>query len=482
MRATPRLFAIVILCSIAVAFPASAQSTSKGFLPRLSEVFGAKKKADTDKKPKTSAPAAKTTPKANEPPTITINRMPPSTDAPLITVEEKSSRLMEILVELALLADPVTFPYLLEARVEGQNIRVRGTVASKGVREHALKVVRMHCPLPAVDAMKENPGAMPKRTPTDARNLEVSASSALKQAFPKELPFEVKCGADGKAEVSGFVSSFEEKLRISQSLRRLHGCTHVVNQVHVLADERTAAQPKAATTVTPAGNVPTPVFRKSSPQPLPINPANDPSLPAVPKVSSADPADVDLLPILDRVTEQPMKMAKSLKDFPAQTAKNSKPIDSSTSIAKTESKNETGIRTVSAQSPSEEKPAFSTASPAIPVITPTDAMPVPFPVPPPPTPQQRSLPPPATVKVKDSTPQMLPGVPASLPSKLKAEIEAACGPGLRDVHVEVLSPTNLLVQFRANTENEGRQLARKLLTLPELQRYRVEVKVKVPQP
>lgn len=524
MRTTPKLFAIATLLSVGLGVPAGAQSTNSTnrWLPRIGDIFSSKKTNEADKKSKAPAPTPtqKSPAKSEKPPTITINRIAPPTDATLVTVEEKSTRLMEILVELALLADPATFPYLLEARVEGQTLKIQGTVSSKSVRDHALKIVRVNCPLTVVDGMKEHPGSAPKKVAsTDARNLENSAASALKQAFAKEPSIlEVKCGTDGKAEVSGFVRSFEDKLRVSQALRRLHGCTYVHNMVHVLAEEGTASGPKTAPprVVTPASAVPTPVFRKAptgkAPQPLPIDPSDDPSLPAVPKVSAVDPADIDLLPILDRMSEQPVKMSKSIKDFPvATTAKNAKPATEKassrpTTTAKAQPKIDPGLKQASAKAvkgnvvpakginepsnasvppakSSDNKPAhFSTAAPSVPVITPTTATPIPFPVPSPPTSQERTLPPaPAPAKAADGTPQMLPGVAASLPSRLKTIVETGCGPNLKEVHVEVVSPTDIIVQFKVNNEAEGRQVARRVLALPELQRYRVEVRVKVPQ-
>src|SRR5690242_3927663 len=100
MRTTRKLVAIATLFTAGLAGSASAQTTTTNrWLPRFGEIFSGKKSSEADKKSK--APAPKTQAKDEKPPTLTIDRIPP--DVPLVTVEKESTRLMEILVELALL-------------------------------------------------------------------------------------------------------------------------------------------------------------------------------------------------------------------------------------------------------------------------------------------------------------------------------------------------------------------------------------------
>src|SRR5688572_17645706 len=56
---------------------------------------------------------------------------------PMVGLDE-TGRLTEILIQLAWLGDPATFPYFLEARVGERTVEVRGYVPSKEVREKAL--------------------------------------------------------------------------------------------------------------------------------------------------------------------------------------------------------------------------------------------------------------------------------------------------------------------------------------------------------
>jgi hypothetical protein len=145
-----------------------------------------------------------------------------------------ANRLLEILVELAWLADPVTFPYFLEARVEGPALHLRGFVPSISVRDQALKLARLHCPMSAQDDMKIRPGisVRPVRLPAD--QMEKAARTSLGVFFPRtDGHFQIRADNAGHVQVRGFVNSFEEKLALSQELRRLHGSTAVINLVHV---------------------------------------------------------------------------------------------------------------------------------------------------------------------------------------------------------------------------------------------------------
>src|SRR5207302_262388 len=62
----------------------------------------------------------------------------PGKNSPPKTSEDLR-RKAEIDVELAWLADPVTFPYYLEAQADATTLTVRGYVPDPAVRDHALK-------------------------------------------------------------------------------------------------------------------------------------------------------------------------------------------------------------------------------------------------------------------------------------------------------------------------------------------------------
>jgi hypothetical protein len=159
------------------------------------------------------------------------------TEAPSVPLREDTFRLLEILIELAWLSDPITFPYYIEARVEGPELHVRGNVPSRGVREQALKLARLNSPMPVKDLLKENPRLAFRPVRLSPDRLQKVAVSGLREALPKQAKgLQVRCSADGRVAVLGPVDSFEEKLAISQTLRRLHGCTVVTNLTNVASD------------------------------------------------------------------------------------------------------------------------------------------------------------------------------------------------------------------------------------------------------
>src|SRR5262249_14003599 len=57
---------------------------------------------------------------------------------------EGEARLEEMKVELALLTEPATFSFQLQARVDGTSLVVRGAVPNQTLRNLALKVAREH--------------------------------------------------------------------------------------------------------------------------------------------------------------------------------------------------------------------------------------------------------------------------------------------------------------------------------------------------
>ena len=69
--------------------------------------------------------------------------------------KDEGARLEAIQVELAWLADPLTFPYPLTARPAGGTLEVRGEVPGPGVKQLALTMARAHSTLPVTDQLTE---------------------------------------------------------------------------------------------------------------------------------------------------------------------------------------------------------------------------------------------------------------------------------------------------------------------------------------
>ena len=120
----------------------------------------------------------------------------------------------------------------------------------------------MNCPLPVVDGLKENLRLNVKPTRMTPEQLEKVVRAALRESVPRQAKnLQTRCTADGQVAVSGNVDSFEQKLTISQVMRRLHGCTVVINRTKVGYDPdgnlaRSIARPPAPRTGSPTPLVP----------------------------------------------------------------------------------------------------------------------------------------------------------------------------------------------------------------------------------
>jgi hypothetical protein len=160
-------------------------------------------------------------------------------NAPAKSAAPDPRRLIEGNVEIAWLADPVTFPYYLEARVNGSHLEVRGYVPSKTVREQAIRTAQVYSSMPVTDALKEHSSLLVRPKTMSPQQLQSSVQSSLKMALPKQhQQFKVECGTDGKVSVIGAVNSFEERVAVSHALRRLHGCTSVQNLTSLPMEDR----------------------------------------------------------------------------------------------------------------------------------------------------------------------------------------------------------------------------------------------------
>jgi hypothetical protein len=166
------------------------------------------------------------------------DKNPPDKNTPAKSPLPDPRRVLEINVEIAWLADPATFPYYLEAHINnGQQLEVRGYVPNKAVRDQALRTAQVYSSLPVVDSLKEHSSLLVRPSQITTQQLHSSAISSLKVALPKQFQqLKVDCSNDGKVYVFGPVISYEERVIVSHSLRRLHGCTSVQNMTSVPAD------------------------------------------------------------------------------------------------------------------------------------------------------------------------------------------------------------------------------------------------------
>lgn len=143
-------------------------------------------------------------------------------------------RLAELKVELGWTGDPQTFSCPLQAHAIGVLLEVKGAVPSESVRQQALRIARAESGLRVVDSLEVKP-KLPRAIATQPVNvLERHAHEALAQAVPQAVPgVTVSVWTKGQVLVKGTVDTYEDKLAVSRCLRKVEGCTCVVNQLRV---------------------------------------------------------------------------------------------------------------------------------------------------------------------------------------------------------------------------------------------------------
>src|SRR5579884_488581 len=145
-----------------------------------------------------------------------------------------AARLAAMRVELAWLADPVTFAQPLEARVSGPALEVCGFVPDEVAKERALALARRHGGyLPVLDGLALDPSLPPRPTPAPATALRDNAVDLLRRSLGGAADGLRVSALGGVLTVDGPAKSVEEQLAVSRRLRQLSGCTAVVNRMSV---------------------------------------------------------------------------------------------------------------------------------------------------------------------------------------------------------------------------------------------------------
>jgi hypothetical protein len=164
-------------------------------------------------------------------------------DTRLLPQTVSDAHMIEMKVELAWLADPVTSYCPLEAWTVGSTLEVHGQVPSEADQAHALQLAREGSGMRVVSKLVLNPRlrAPANRKPQDVLHRE--AFNALQQRFPQQATaITVSTLADSQIVLKGTVPTYEDKLAISRHLRQATACSCISNQLQVLA----AAQAHAA--------------------------------------------------------------------------------------------------------------------------------------------------------------------------------------------------------------------------------------------
>jgi hypothetical protein len=359
-------------------------------------------------------------------------------------------RAAEIEVEIAWYADPITFPYYLEARVNAaQQLEVRGYVPNKTVREHALRTAQVYSSLPVLDSLKEHASLLVRPTPMSPQQLQSSVQSSLKVALPRQYAqLKIECAGDGKVFVSGPVSSYEEKIAVSHSLRRLYGCTSVQNLTSVPGELARAATPSPSQKTVQAALPPENKSKSWFPW------------------STAKTVTRDEPPLLDPKPE--VKLAQNGPPIrPNEPQKNPMPeVKGPPALAQNPSKNN---------------------YPEIPLVilpvgvvkeknTPPESKQ-------PPEPNKVDLPAPRSpepMKIELPTPPSAP-IAKLTPEELRKRIQAAC-PKITKVDVTFKSATDVKIILSVRSDDDVNSSTERLFAMPELQNYRPDLQFNIGTP
>lgn len=342
----------------------------------------------------------------------------PADKAPAKPAPIDPRRLAEIQVEIAWLADPLTFPYFLEARAASGALEVRGYVPNRSVHDQALKVAKVYSSLPVVDAVKEHPSLQVKAGQMSPQQLYQAVTSALREALPRGAgQLQVQCAPSGQVAVSGTVASHEERLTVSHALRRLYGCTSVQNLTNVAGEApqrptnpSTDVAKKPAPPVQAASNAP-----RTNPTAKPVAPVQRPE--PAPKVTDATPAS--------RSNSSPRP---EVQPTPAPSRPETTKVAEPTKAAE----------------PMAEGPVVKAEK--------TE-----------------------TKEVKAAPP---PAASPALAARVQKAIEEACK-GVKTVRVEAASASEFRIEITTATEEQVGTFASAILMLPDLQEYKADLHFKV---
>jgi hypothetical protein len=429
-------------------------------------------------------------------------------------------KLAEMKVELAWLADPVTFPYHLAARADGAMLEVRGYVPNEAVREQALKVAREHSGLNVVDVLQIYDYLALRSVGRPVEELQQAAREMLAESL-KDLArgLDVKARSNGQLVVEGMVPSFEGKLLVSQCLRRVGGCTGVQNELHLLTVQQSDG--KSYTLVSADGSHMVPSEGMTPEPAAPPVPAVRPHEVAVPQRMVPTPAAPVSVPRVEPSkprTEQTVSLVPRLE--PAN--KNWYPIpvrpeETVSNYAATETPapqpSTVRVPTVPLALPPEVSRPVQVAPPAAPAPTTPRLQPAPLPAdsrrwvgtsdlvvkpvapvatkPPQPvaTPKASAVQPAkayvttGTISFDEPEPQIKPAAVAvdlpALQTRLKQQIVTTCGVPAKDVDVKATSAKNLEVRLKSRSISEGEKLSEKLFRMPELGPYQVSLDVQI---
>ncbi len=144
--------------------------------------------------------------------------------------------------ECALLADPMTFPYPVQAVFHDNTLELHGNVPSLAVRERVLTLARSVHSGAISDRLVIEISAARRLRSAPANVLHPVIMQRLRAAFPEHVAnIAVHCDDRGNVVISGAVPTWTEKRTIHQTLRDTPGLTSLTNRLQLTAAGPTPA-------------------------------------------------------------------------------------------------------------------------------------------------------------------------------------------------------------------------------------------------
>ena len=150
-------------------------------------------------------------------------------------------------IEMAWLADPITFPFALRVVPTATAFEIHGAVPSAAVKKQALNIARIHGQATITDRVNVvalGKQAAARRAPDDLRKDLEQRLREIAPALAKSIL--IQTDEEGRVTLTGSTNSWDEKRSLGQALRSIPGCICVVNQLQ-FAGAPTADDPGIVT-------------------------------------------------------------------------------------------------------------------------------------------------------------------------------------------------------------------------------------------
>jgi BON domain len=134
--------------------------------------------------------------------------------------------------ECALLADPLTFPYPIQAVFHDNTLEIHGTVPSLAVRERVLTLAGAVHRGAISDRIEVELSSVRRIRPQSAGQLRTALVQRLHAVFPQLVAhIQIQCDERGNVTMTGSVPTWTEKRSIHQTLRDTPGCASMTNNL-----------------------------------------------------------------------------------------------------------------------------------------------------------------------------------------------------------------------------------------------------------